>query len=402
MFWSASRLMSKPVRLLARRTDSYVHAHAVLRSPMRLFGAVAGASADSYDAGDDNDGIGNGAGVGSDAGAAADSGHAGTVAFAGTSAGTFAGTPSFYEAIDIADVVRARRLRRIRFILVRCVSVLLIVVAAVVASLPFAMQAHSARRLAETSDSAARTVAGWPYPMAMEELERARAYNRRLAVEGQPVLGEAADPFTTRPAGTAGDADVADDSAHSGGAGLSAADTDANYQGLLDSGAGIMGTVLVPKIGVELPIRHGTSEPVLAVGAGHLYGTSLPVGGTDSHTVVTGHRGLVKSLMFTRLDELHDVSRLKIVPGEDRLTLMTCTPYGINTHRLLVSGHRVAIPLPAPDPADVRDERATELGALAMTIVCTMGGMLLCCMVVRSMRPRHRIMRHASAWPRKG
>ena len=89
MFWSASRLMSKPVRLLARRTDSYVHAHAVLRSPMRLFGAVAGASADSYDAGDDNDGIGNGAGVGSDAGAAADSGHAGTVAFAGTSAGTF-------------------------------------------------------------------------------------------------------------------------------------------------------------------------------------------------------------------------------------------------------------------------------------------------------------------------
>ena len=384
MFWSASRLMSKPVRLLARRTDSYVHAHAVLRSPMRLFGAVAGASADSYDAGDDNDGIGNGAGVGSDAGAAADSGHAGTVAFAGTSAGTFAGTPSFYEAIDIADVVRARRLRRIRFILVRCVSVLLIVGAVVVASLPFAMQAHSARRLAETSDS---------------------------------------------PAGTAGDADTADDSAPSGGAGLSAADTDANYQGLLDSGAGIMGTVLVPKIGVELPIRHGTSEPVLAVGAGHLYGTSLPVRGTGSHTVVTGHRGLVKSLMFTRLDELHDgdfmyikvmdetlgyevdrisviepddVSRLKIVPGEDRLTLMTCTPYGINTHRLLVSGHRVAIPLPAPDPADVRDERATELGALAMTIVCTMGGMLLCCMVVRSMRPRHRIMRHASAWPRKG
>lgn len=295
MFWSASRLMSKPVRLLARRTDSYVHAHAVLRSPMRLFGAVAGASADSYDAGDDNDGIGNGAGVGSDAGAAADSGHAGTVAFAGTSAGTFAGTPSFYEAIDIADVVRARRLRRIRFILVRCVSVLLIVGAVVVASLPFAMQAHSARRLAETSDSAARTVAGWPYPMAMEELERARAYNRRLAVEGQPVLGEAADPFTTRPAGTAGDADVADDSAPSGGSGLSAADTDANYQGLLDSGAGIMGTVLVPKIGVELPIRHGTSEPVLAVGAGHLYGTSLPVGGTGSHTVVTGHRGLVKS-----------------------------------------------------------------------------------------------------------
>lgn len=194
MFWFASRLMSKPVRLLARRTDSYVHAHTVLRSPMRLFGAVAGASADSYDAGDDNDGIGNGAGVGSDAGAAADSGHAGTVAFAGTSAGTFAGTPSFYEAIDIADVVRARRLRRIRFILVRCVSVLLIVGAG--GGRVVAVRHAGAFRaaLGRDIDSAARTVAGWPYPMAMEELERARAYNRRLAVEGQPVLGEAADP----------------------------------------------------------------------------------------------------------------------------------------------------------------------------------------------------------------
>ena len=101
MFWSASRLMSKPVRLLARRTDSYVHAHAVLRSPMRLFGAVAGASADSYDAGDDNDGIGNGAGVGSDAGAAADSGHAGTVAFAGTSAGTFAERRRFTRRLTL-------------------------------------------------------------------------------------------------------------------------------------------------------------------------------------------------------------------------------------------------------------------------------------------------------------
>ena len=88
MFWSASRLMSKPVRLLARRTDSYVHAHAVLRSPMRLFGAVAGASADSYDAGDDNDGIGNGAGVGSDAGAA-DRGRGGGRVVAVRHAGAF-------------------------------------------------------------------------------------------------------------------------------------------------------------------------------------------------------------------------------------------------------------------------------------------------------------------------
>ena len=100
-------------------------------------------------------------------------------------------------------------------------------------------------------------------------------------------MGEAADPFTTRPAGTAGDADVADDSAPSGGAGLSAADTDANYQGLLDSGAGIMGTVLVPKIGVELPIRHGTSEPVLAVGAGVVGGY---LWGREGHALLPRRR----------------------------------------------------------------------------------------------------------------
>ncbi len=290
---------------------------------------------------------------------------------------------------------------------------LLVVGAVAVASLPFMMQARSARRLAEASDSVARVVAGWPYPMAEDELERAREYNRRLAVEGQPVLGEAADPFT-----------AADDGA--GGSVVSVADVDTEYQGLLDSGAGIMGTVLVPGIGVELPIRHGTSEPVLAVGAGHLYGTSLPVGGEGTHAVVTGHRGLAESMMFTRLDELDegdfmyvkvmgetlgyevdrisviepdDVSKLKIVPGEDRLTLMTCTPYGVNTHRLLVSGHRVAMPTPAPNPADVHDPRAEGLNALAVTAGCVAGGMTLCCLIVRSVRPRRTVMRHASARP---
>ena len=194
-----------------------------------------------------------------------------------------------------------------------------------------------------------------------------------------------------------------------------------------------MATIKYPRLGINLPIRHGTSQNVLAAGAGHLYGSSLPVGGKNTHTVISAHTGLADQLMFDKLRgfgseakkgdvfylitaghmlaykvtdisvvDPSDFSKLKIVAGKDLSTLLTCTPYGINTHRLLVSGHRVAIPLPAPDPADVRDERATELGALAMTIVCTMGGMLLCCMVVRSMRPRHRIMRHASAWPRKG
>ena len=192
---------------------------------------------------------------------------------------------------------------------------------------------------------------------------------------------------------------------------------------------GIMGYVEIPSIQIRLPIYHGCTENELSKGAGHLPSSSLPVGGKSTHAVLAAHSGRADSKMFTDLDQVKegnlvylyvlnktltyevdkitvttpdDTDAIQIIDGKDLLTLLTCTPYGINTHRLLVSGHRVAIPLPAPDPADVRDERATELGALAMTIVCTMGGMLLCCMVVRSMRPRHRIMRHASAWPRKG
>ena len=266
MSWLACRSIRGPVRRLVHQTESYTHSTS--RMAVRVHA--------------DDDGLGSDDGCRDMA--------------EGRASGCMDDrmpmfcAPSFCEAIDIADAVRSHRLRRIRFTIVRCVSMLLIVGA--VASLPFAMQARSARRLAETSDSAARAVAGWPYPMAENELERAHEYNRRLAVEGQPVLGEAADPFSAATDGGVG------------GSVVSVADVDTEYQGLLDSGAGIMGTVLVPGIGVELPIRHGTSEPVLAVGAGHLYGTSLPVGGEGTHAVVTGHRGLAASMMFTRLDEL--------------------------------------------------------------------------------------------------
>ena len=389
MSWLACRSMRGPVRRLVHQTESYICSASRMVVRVHVDGVGYGCGDGCRDAVDGcvsvrMDGLANGR------------------------------MPTFREAIDVADVARSRRSRRVRFVVARCVSMLLVVGAVAVASLPFVMQARSAWRLAEISDSAARAVAGWPYPMVEDELGRAREYNRRLAAEGQPVLGEAADPFA---AGTDGG---------DGGFVVSVADVDTEYQGLLDSGAGIMGTVLVPGIGVELPIRHGTSEPVLAVGAGHLYGTSLPVGGEGTHAVVTGHRGLAESMMFTRLDELDegdfmyvkvmgetlgyevdrisviepdDVSKLKIVPGEDRLTLMTCTPYGVNTHRLLVSGHRVAMPSPAPNPADVHDPRADGLNALAVTAGFVAGGMTLCCLAVRSARPRRTVMRHASARP---
>ena len=141
------------------------------------------------------------------------------------------------------------------------------------------------------------------------------------------------------------------------------------YTDTLDvSGTGIMGYITIPKIGVELPVYHGTSDGVLQVAAGHLEGSSLPVGGAGTHAVISAHRGLPSAKLFTNLDQLevgdtftitvldrvltYEVDQISIVlptetdllqpvEGKDYVTLMTCTPYGINTHRLLVRGKRI-------------------------------------------------------------
>jgi len=316
---------------------------------------------------------------------------------------------AFAEVVDVSDVVRRRRMRLVQFVVMRALAALLIASALCVGLFPVVMQVRSARSLSNTSDAVAKTVAGWPDPPA------GGPYNARLAKEGQPILGEAVDPFASA-AGVS----------QSSGNGDSVSSQDEEYQGLLDSGSGIMGTVSIPKISVKLPIYHGTSEQALAKGAGHLYGTSLPVGGTNTHAVITGHRGLVEAMMFTRLDEMkqgdfmyvevmgetlgyqvdrigvidpNDTSRLTIEPGEDRLTLMTCTPYGINTQRLLVSGHRVSIPMPAPDPTDLHDARSIGLWVGVGVLV---GGMVLCFIMLRLIRPKRRIMRHAECWPSRG
>lgn len=142
-----------------------------------------------------------------------------------------------------------------------------------------------------------------------------------------------------------------------------------DYWSILDlNGNGMMGYVTIPKIGVELPIYHGTSEAVLNVAAGHVEGTSMPAGGVNTHTVLSAHRGLPSAKLFTDLDKVEvgdvftlrildrtltyqvdqirivgpdDTSELSIEGGADRCTLLTCTPYGINTHRMLVRGSRI-------------------------------------------------------------
>lgn len=140
------------------------------------------------------------------------------------------------------------------------------------------------------------------------------------------------------------------------------------YEQLLDvTGTGMMGYITIPKIGITMPIYHGVSEPVLQVGAGHLPDTSLPVGGASSHCVLSGHRGLPSAKLFTDLDQLAEgdifylkvldqvlaykvyaietvlpteTSSLAIQQGRDLVTLVTCTPYGVNSHRLLIHAER--------------------------------------------------------------
>ncbi|MST72776.1 class C sortase [Olsenella porci] len=143
----------------------------------------------------------------------------------------------------------------------------------------------------------------------------------------------------------------------------------AKYEKTLDvTGTGIMGYVEIPKISVSLPIYHGTDATVLQIAIGHIPGSSLPVGGQGTHCVISGHRGLPSARLFTDIDQLREgdlfmlnvlgktltyqVDQIRVVlpdelddlaidDGQDYCTLVTCTPYGVNTHRLLVRGHRV-------------------------------------------------------------
>ena len=129
-----------------------------------------------------------------------------------------------------------------------------------------------------------------------------------------------------------------------------------------------MGYIRIPAIGINLPVFHGSDDKTLAQGVGHLFGSSLPVGGAGTHAVLTGHSGMASQRMFSDLADMktgdvffidvlgerlaykvrqinvvlpHDASLLEIVPDEDLCTLVTCTPYGVNTHRLLVQGSRI-------------------------------------------------------------
>ncbi len=186
-----------------------------------------------------------------------------------------------------------------------------------------------------------------------------------------------------------------------------------DYNDLLNlTGNGIMGYVKVPKIQVELPILHGTQDATLEKGVGHLLGTSLPVGGSSTHTVLTAHSGMASAKMFSDLDTLqvgdvfylevlgetlayqvdqikrvlpHDTTYLGVEAGADYCTLLTCTPFGLNTHRLLVRGHR--IPYEEAEKAEEKQEaeappvKSTWEQEYRKGIYIALGGLLLCLLI---------------------
>ena len=161
-----------------------------------------------------------------------------------------------------------------------------------------------------------------------------------------------------------------------------------NYGTLLNlTGSGIMGYVEIPNIAVTLPIYHGTDADTLEIGIGHLLGTSLPVGGENTHTVLTAHSGMANQKMFSDLDLMkegdvfyleildeilayqvdainvvlpHDTTHLGITTGEDYCTLVTCTPFGVNTHRLLVRGTRIPYEEAEQITAEITVEEAVD------------------------------------------
>lgn len=194
----------------------------------------------------------------------------------------------------------------------------------------------------------------------------------------------------------------------------------AEYERLLDvSGMGIMGYIEIPSLKVSLPIYHGTEESVLQVAVGHLEWTSLPVGGESTHCVLSGHRGLPSAKLFTDLDRLvvgdrfrlgvldqvltyevdqilivepQDTEALLIEEGEDLCTLVTCTPYGINTHRLLVRGHRVETEKDAKNVRVTSDAIQIEPYLVAPVVAAPILLVLLLGLLIPRRRNKRRIL----------
>lgn len=316
--------------------------------------------------------------------------------------GVIADSVTFEDALlsGFHHFTRVRRKRRIIMTMKTIMVMMLLTALGLALWLPVSQYVNARSQRADAA-AALNHVAKWPQGKVADEFHRAQRYNAAIAASGQQSLGEYADPFIAK--------------ANRSGA-PARSEKDDEYRTLLDEGNGVMGVVEIPQISLKLPIYHGTSDAVLNKGVGHLYGTSLPVGGASTNSVLSGHRGKPHALLFTRLDELKvgdafyvetlnrmmgyrivaihvvlpkDTHLYKVVPGRDLVTLMTCTPYGVNSHRLVLTAERRPIPQDIPYPDDAYGD-GLLWGVLVGTAIALVG------IVVLAVRHRrHHMMRHA-------
>ena len=237
--------------------------------------------------------------------------------------------------------VRESNMKKRRSLIINALLVAALIAGLCIMAYPTFSDRWNANRQSRAIALYDQTVSGMETAGKDRQLERARRYNSELAKLSSP---------------------------------LSDYKSIKGYEQTLDiTGTGIMGYIEIPRINAYLPIYHGTSPDVLNVAVGHMQGTSLPVGGKGCHAVISAHRGLPSAKLFSDIDKLtendtftitvldellcyevdeintvrpYEVEKLAIDPDKDYVTLMTCTPYGINTHRLLVRAHRIDTELP--------------------------------------------------------
>lgn len=294
---------------------------------------------------------------------------------------------------DIADAVRDRRDRdmRARRLLARsrmyaAMALACLIVGGILICMPRIQQLIGDRTVDRQARGVSQSAAMFPSSSRQDAIRSAVAYNERLYQSGQPQIGEPVFDGKTK-----GDFQGDDE-----------------YRRQLSvNGLDAMGELLVPKISIDLPIMHGAGQDVLEHAAGHLAGTSLPVGGKNTRAVITGHSNLKGATLFTRLGELEkgdpfyikvmgntmayrvndirivsptDTKALKIRKGRDEVTLLTCTGQG-NTLRLLVTGERNSMPDQAPLPGDAPGDTKE---AILISAVITTGVLIVGFVVCRN------------------
>lgn len=294
---------------------------------------------------------------------------------------TFGATTSASATATDGDTSGSSMTRTRKIVVIVCTVTM--VLSCIIGAAPFVLMLGNKKAYESVNTSHIAAVDQMDKAQVTKLLDAAHTYNTELANTQSRVLGEAGDPFTQD------------------GSSISANDAEYNKQ-LNRPDDGIMSRISYPSLDIDLPVYHGTGADALRQGAGHMYGTSLPVGGNGTHAVLSAHTGYPDKLCFdnlhafghsakigdvfyvttlgqqlgykvTKIETINpdDFTHFAIDPMKDQVTLLTCTPYGVNSQRLLVTGERVDIPgqVPTLDDAPKADTSWMLYAAVGVFVV---------------------------------